>query len=80
MHFRIFVFSDNFPECTIHIFWYVDLNLDRTVHIFWYVELYMDRTVHILWYGDLHVPYSLYNVSDMGNIWTVRSTSYLEYG
>ena len=40
-------------DFTIHIFWYVDLNMDRTDHVFWYVELDMDRTVHIFWYVDV---------------------------
>ena len=48
--------------------------MGRTVHIFWYVELYMDRTVHIMsgiWV--LYSPYGPYNIWNISNIWTPGS-------
>ena len=63
----------------IHIFSYVDLNMDRTVYIFWYVELY-ELSVHVFLHvnGAIYGPYAPYIVWNMdNNIGTIRSTYYL---
>ena len=33
--------------------------MDRTVHMFWYVDLYMDRMVHII--SAMQITYGLYD-------------------
>ena len=45
--------------------------MSRTFHVFWYVDLYMDRTVHILFViWIVYEQYGSFSIWEMGNIWT----------